>query len=180
MLLPWIKATMPLLQQLASKKEREFQGLIKVVVMTVSIFSRFMVMTKICKNYPSPNRPCLYLSHILYVCHYVQNARYLPWIMHPDKITGVVDWETKSSLRNISFTWKNCHFSVRLPTCLDRLTVPPFLAVNWRIYNRLQAGCYRTIDWYFKEQMIFCLWPFWDSVPFLWYPVPAEDISKDL
>jgi hypothetical protein len=45
------------------------------------------------------------------------------------------------------------HFPVRLPTCRSRVTTRnPSLGLTHHTYNRLQAGCYRTIDLDFKEQ----------------------------
>jgi hypothetical protein len=47
--------------------------------------------------------------------------------------------------------WKG-HFPVRLPTYRSRMaTRNPSLGLTHHTYNRLQAGCYRTIDLNFKE-----------------------------
>ena len=48
--------------------------------------------------------------------------------------------------------YMKCHFPVRLPTCRSRMTTrKPSLGLTRHIYNRLHAGCYRTIDLDFKE-----------------------------
>ena len=54
---------------------------------------------------------------------------------------------------------KNCHLSLRLATCRSRVaTRNPSLGLIHHTYNRLQAGCYRTIDFDFKELIFPFYW----------------------
>ena len=53
-----------------------------------------------------------------------------------------------------SMQHQKCHFSVRLPTSLEttRCCITQYLRLRSSVtYNRVQAGCYRTIDSVFKE-----------------------------
>jgi hypothetical protein len=53
----------------------------------------------------------------------------------------------------IAYDFKKPFFSgMAKPTCLNRMaTRNPSLGLTHHIYNRLQAGCYPTIDLDFKD-----------------------------